>query len=373
MLRILDSDMTIMIPTENVDAVGLRPVIGKDMVNKVYKILREKKVEIDQQTWNRRYREYTEKIKTGSVLEIAKVLRDLFVLKGDKELSFRRAKDARHGTQPARQGALDRSFPPGREDHGRAHRHLRELVAQIRFERSHGCGSGCSRSGRGRAWELRLGDDRPKALVPLGGQPILMHALQSIAATDRSLYRDITVVAPASHLGEVESLVTAHDDTGKHRVIPGGTERQDSVRAGLAACSDAEIVVIHDAARPFLPGAVLSATIDKADEKGAAVAAVPAVDTVKIVSNSGRIESTPPRQGLWLAQTPQAFRRELLLAAHDAADNHGATPATDDAALVEKSGQDVYVVDGDPVLRKITTPDDLRWAEWLLGSGQWPR
>ncbi len=88
MLRILDSDMTIMIPTENVDSVGLRRVIGKDMVNKVYKILREKKVEIDQQTWNRRYREYTEKIKTGSVLEIAKVLRDLFVLKGDKELSF---------------------------------------------------------------------------------------------------------------------------------------------------------------------------------------------------------------------------------------------------------------------------------------------
>ena len=88
MLRILDSDMTIMIPTENVAAVGLRRIIGKDMVAKVYRILRDKKVEIDQQTWNRRYREYTEKIKTGSVLEIAKVLRDLFVLKGDKELSF---------------------------------------------------------------------------------------------------------------------------------------------------------------------------------------------------------------------------------------------------------------------------------------------
>ena len=88
MLRILDSDMTIMIPTENVGSVGLRRIIGRDMVAKVYKILRDKKVEIDQQTWNRRYREYTEKIKTGSVLEIAKVLRDLFVLKGDKELSF---------------------------------------------------------------------------------------------------------------------------------------------------------------------------------------------------------------------------------------------------------------------------------------------
>jgi CarD family transcriptional regulator len=88
MLKILDSEMTIMIPTENVDAVGLRRVIGKDMVAKIYKILRQKKVEVDTQTWNRRYREYTEKIKTGSPLEIAKVLRDLLVLKGDKELSF---------------------------------------------------------------------------------------------------------------------------------------------------------------------------------------------------------------------------------------------------------------------------------------------
>jgi len=87
-LQILENDMTIMIPTENVDAVGLRRIIGKDMVTKVYKILRQRRVEIDQQTWNRRYREYTEKIKTGSVLEIATVLRDLCVLKGDKELSF---------------------------------------------------------------------------------------------------------------------------------------------------------------------------------------------------------------------------------------------------------------------------------------------
>lgn len=89
-LRILDNHMTIMIPTDSVEASGLRRVIGKDMVSKVYKILRERKVKrpMDQQTWNRRYREYTEKIKTGSVLEIATVLRDLSVLRGDKELSF---------------------------------------------------------------------------------------------------------------------------------------------------------------------------------------------------------------------------------------------------------------------------------------------
>lgn len=88
MLRILDSDMKIMIPIDNVQSVGLRKVIDKNMVSQVYKVLRQKKIGRDQQTWNRRYREYTEKIKTGSVIEIAKVLRDLFVLKGDKELSF---------------------------------------------------------------------------------------------------------------------------------------------------------------------------------------------------------------------------------------------------------------------------------------------
>ena len=112
MLRIVDSEMTIMIPTENVQTVGLRRIIGKDMVTKVYKILREKKVEVDQQTWNRRYREYTEKIKTGSVLEIAKVLRDLFVLKADKELSFgeRKMLDTARNLL-VKELAIARSFP----------------------------------------------------------------------------------------------------------------------------------------------------------------------------------------------------------------------------------------------------------------------
>jgi CarD family transcriptional regulator len=88
MLRILDSGMKIMVPIETAHSVGLRRVVDKAMVSQVYKVLRQKKIEVDQQTWNRRYREYTEKIKTGSILEIAKVLRDLFLLKGDKELSF---------------------------------------------------------------------------------------------------------------------------------------------------------------------------------------------------------------------------------------------------------------------------------------------
>lgn len=114
MLRIVDNDMRIMIPTDNVNAVGLRRVIGKDMVDKVYRILRERrrKGQLDQQTWNRRYREYTEKIKTGSVLEIARVLRDLFMLKNDKELSFgeRKMLDTARNLL-VKELAIARSFP----------------------------------------------------------------------------------------------------------------------------------------------------------------------------------------------------------------------------------------------------------------------
>ena len=144
MLRILDSDMTIMIPTENVNSVGLRRIIGKDMVTKVYKILRDKKVEIDQQTWNRRYREYTEKIKTGSVLEIAKVLRDLFVLKGDKELSFgeRKMLDTARNLL-VKELAIAKSHQR-REDHGGA------AHASSRTEASHGPVSACLAEARGR-------------------------------------------------------------------------------------------------------------------------------------------------------------------------------------------------------------------------------
>ena len=109
MLRIVDSEMTIMIPTENVQTVGLRRIIGRDMVSKVYKILREKKVEVDQQTWNRRYREYTEKIKTGSV----------------QGAIVRRAQDARYRAQLAGQGARHRPVLSRRENHGGAEDDLR--------------------------------------------------------------------------------------------------------------------------------------------------------------------------------------------------------------------------------------------------------
>lgn len=222
---------------------------------------------------------------------------------------------------------------------------------------------------------VRLGAGLPKALVELAGKPILLHCLTAIGAatTSDSGRRDaveVVVVAPASRLREIGKLIGQQSWPWPARVVAGGAERQDSVRAGLRACPGAATVVIHDTARPFLPTRVLCNVLEAAADCGAAIAALPAVDTVKLVDTSRRVLSTPERDRTWLAQTPQAFRREVLLSAHDRAARN---TATDDAALVEAYGQRVQVIEGDPILRKITTKNDLRWAEWVLDSGQWPR
>ncbi len=215
----------------------------------------------------------------------------------------------------------------------------------------------------------RLGAGRPKALVDLEGRPLLAHALDSISRARTNVALSATVVvAPPTHLDETRTVVA--DGFPQATVVAGGAERQDSVRAGLAACPDAAIVAVHDAARPFLTGETLSSAISAAAEHGAAIAALPAIDTVKIVDRDHRVESTPARERVWLAQTPQVYRREVLLAAHDSAPDNA---STDDASLVEAAGGNVRVVQGHPMTRKITTAEDLRWAQWALASGQWPR
>jgi len=146
-------------------------------------------------------------------------------------------------------------------------------------------------------------------------------------------------------------------------IVAGGVERGDSVRAGLAAAGDARLIAIHDAARPFVSAEVIRAVINAARTYGAAVPGIPATDTIKQVHPEGWIEATPPRARLWLAQTPQVFQADIIRAAHADGTADG---ATDDAMLVERLGHRVYVVPGDAQNRKITTPEDLRWAEWVL-------
>jgi 2-C-methyl-D-erythritol 4-phosphate cytidylyltransferase len=216
----------------------------------------------------------------------------------------------------------------------------------------------------------RLGAGQPKALVLVAGRSLLCHALDSIerASGVGPVFDPLVIVAPVSRLDEVRTLAALAWPSAS--VVAGGVHRQESVRAGLDACPEAEIVAVHDAARPFVTAGAISRVFAAAVAEGAAIAALPAVDTAKIADEDGRVQSTPPRERVWMAQTPQAFRRDILVHAHARATG---TSSTDDASLVEACGYPVRVVAGDPAARKITTADDLRWAEWMIQSGQWPR
>ncbi|MFZ2510227.1 MAG: 2-C-methyl-D-erythritol 4-phosphate cytidylyltransferase [Gordonia sp. (in: high G+C Gram-positive bacteria)] len=205
----------------------------------------------------------------------------------------------------------------------------------------------------------RLGLDRPKAFVEIGGVSL---AARSVAAAWASgVIDDVVVIVPAQLVDEV-----ARELPGV-TVVAGGAERSDSVRAGLAAAGDADLVLVHDAARALTPPAlftrVVAALIGGAH---AVVPGLPVVDTLKTVDNDGRVVDTPDRRVLRAVQTPQGFTAEVLRRAHA-----GAADATDDAGLVEALGEDVTVVPGEALAFKITTPFDLRMAEYLCdGSTQ---
>jgi len=210
----------------------------------------------------------------------------------------------------------------------------------------------------------RLGARMPKGLVPLGGVPMLARAVRALEAVPL-VDVIVCVVAPGSEAVAAESL----DKAGCERVravVPGGETRQASVAAGLAALGDPEIAVVHDAARPLVEPAVVSAVIRAAAEMGAASAGVPVRETVKRVAD-GRVAETLDRDTLWIARTPQAFHTALLRQAHAQAAADGFT-GPDDAVLVERLGRPVRMVEDAPSNLKITVPDDLRLAEALLGG-----
>jgi 2-C-methyl-D-erythritol 4-phosphate cytidylyltransferase len=152
----------------------------------------------------------------------------------------------------------------------------------------------------------------------------------------------------------------------------GGATRQESVRRGLELLGRGdEIVAIHDGARPFVTAALIDCCIGAARNKGAVVAGLPAQDTIKRVARDGWVETTLDRATLWQIQTPQAFQRELITAAHQWAATEG-VEATDDAALVERRGSRVFVLPGERTNCKITFADDLRLAEAMIQQGLVP-
>lgn len=216
-------------------------------------------------------------------------------------------------------------------------------------------------AGRG----TRLGLKTPKAFVDLGGEPLLARTIDAICASRR-----VAAVLPVLPRAQLRLFARLRERRGWERCLPavaGGRERQDSVAAGLRALpDDVDLVVIHDGARPFVTAALIDRVLAAARRHGAAIAAVPAQDTVKRVTPDLFLDGTVDRRTLWLAQTPQAFQVGLLREAHARARAAG-LDATDDAALVEALGHPVRVVPGSRANFKITTREDLALARALAG------
>lgn len=215
---------------------------------------------------------------------------------------------------------------------------------------------------------IRLGTDRPKALVSLAGEPLVVHAVRALRASE--VVDRVVIAAPPTALDALRSGLDASWD-GWVTVIAGGATRQESVAAALAALPDEhELVLVHDAARCLVPSRVVVGVVDALLAGAPAVIPVlPVADTIKRVRD-GRVSETIDRDELYAVQTPQGFRRDVLATAHAGAD--AAAPATDDAALAERAGFEVCVVDGDAEAFKITRPLDLRIAEAVLSSRAGP-
>ena len=205
-----------------------------------------------------------------------------------------------------------------------------------------------------------------KIFTPVLGMPLVAHTVNVFE--EMECVRSITLVLSESSL-----------DAGRHlarnmgwaklttdRVCKGGARRQDSVRNGLEATKGAgcKWVAIHDGARPCIPSDVMERGLEAVQDTGAAIAAVPAKDTIKTVSTGGLVENTPPRETLWMVQTPQVFDLSLLIEAYDSCPTN--VTVTDDAALVERIGGAVKVFMGSYENLKVTTPEDMAIAETFL-------
>lgn len=210
----------------------------------------------------------------------------------------------------------------------------------------------------------RMKADRNKVFLELSGVPILLRTLRRFSAVPA--VAELIVVVAKDEVAFVEEMLEKAQDLKPWRVAQGGAERQYSIANGMAhLAADADVVLVHDAARPLVSLAAIEAVISAAREKGAAIAAVRAKNTIKVVGEDGRVEATPSRASLWEVQTPQGFRREILQRAYEKAAQDGFL-GTDDASLVERIGEAVFVVESDYGNLKITTPEDLWMAEALL-------
>jgi 2-C-methyl-D-erythritol 4-phosphate cytidylyltransferase len=209
-----------------------------------------------------------------------------------------------------------------------------------------------------------MGAAGPKAFVSLAGRPLVVHAIEALAACD-AVHLVLPVLPSALLDAPVAWALSAGARAKLAPAVAGGAERQDSVQAGLSALpDDVALVAVHDAARVLVRPADVARVVAAAARSGAALLAVPVRDTLKRVQE-GRVVATEPRAALWAAQTPQVFRAPLLREALEKARAAG-FQGTDDAQLVERLGAVVEIVEGDPGNVKLTWPADLAFAAAAL-------
>jgi len=210
------------------------------------------------------------------------------------------------------------------------------------------------------AGSSRRMDGVDKVFTTLAGRPLLAWTLAAFKKCEA--IDGIVLVASASGIDRMGAFVREWRMPKIEAIVGGGATRQESVRAGIEAATDAVIVGIHDGARPLVTPELIARGVEEAREHRAVVCAVPARHTVRQVDGDRVVRGTLDREGVWLSQTAQVFARELLLEAHRRAE----ATATDDAALVEALGHEVRVYEGDPSNLKVTTAMDLVAAEALL-------
>ncbi|MBN8974331.1 MAG: bifunctional 2-C-methyl-D-erythritol 4-phosphate cytidylyltransferase/2-C-methyl-D-erythritol 2,4-cyclodiphosphate synthase [Rhizobiales bacterium] len=216
-------------------------------------------------------------------------------------------------------------------------------------------------AGRG----LRAGPGGPKQYRTLGGCSVISRAMAAFCG-----HPQVAAVQPVVNRDDIAIFNQAVGNIRALAPVNGGATRQASVRAGLEAlvATAPDIVLIHDAARPFANNALIARAIEAATITGAAVPVIPVTDTIKQVDARGHVDATPERAKLRIAQTPQAFRYDVILEAHRRAAREGRDDFTDDAALAEWAGLTVATFEGDPANMKLTTPEDFAREEARLGA-----
>jgi 2-C-methyl-D-erythritol 4-phosphate cytidylyltransferase len=218
----------------------------------------------------------------------------------------------------------------------------------------------------------RMGGSRSKQFLELDGIPIVVHTLRRFQSYE--IIDAIIIAAAEEDVDNVKAMAKKHELSKVVEVVKGGKERQDSVWNGLRQLKQysPDVVLVHDAVRPFISHDCILQVTEAAAKHDAAIVAVCSKDTVKLSGGDGYIQQTPPRQNVWITQTPQAFRYSLLCEAFEQANTYSFS-GTDEASLVERLGVKVKIVEGNYDNIKITTPGDLELAHlinkrWVKGG-----